>query len=468
MPATAVPARTDDDPTTLLILGAGGDLTHRLLLPGLATLLTEQRDRRVRVVGADRAPLTPAEWIARVEDSFATARAPKLVTRPISRHTAYVQADILDLDSLTSLIAGLGDGPLVIFFALPPAVTMACCELLAKVALPKVTRLALEKPFGTDLASARAFNRRLARVVPGDSIYRIDHFLGVNTVLNLIGLRFANRLFQSVWSTEHIERVEIIYDEALALEGRAGYYDRAGALRDMIQSHLLQVLAIFAMESVASVAPIELQDQKAQVLRAVRLWDKDPAASARRARYTAGRLGRHRIPSYVDEPGVDPDRNTETLAQVTLQIANNRWAGVPFILRSGKAMAAPRKEIRVIFRDVAHLPVGFRGPSQLDSLVIGLKPGGVDLTLTMNAEGDPFDLEQKSLSATLAAPRMYPYGEVLAQILDGSQLLTVRGDSAEDCWRIVAPVLKAFADETVPMETYAAGTPGPEGWLPAP
>ncbi len=295
-------------------------------------------------------------------------------------------------------------------------------------------------------------------------MFRIDHFLGVNTVLNLVGLRFANRLLQPVWNREHVERVEIVYDEDLALEGRAGYYDGAGALRDMLQSHLLQVLALFAMESVASLDAEELHEQKGQALRAVRPWGGSAARSARRARYTAGRIGRREVPDYTAEEGVDPARMTETLAQVTLAVATNRWAGVPFVLRSGKALGTPRKEVVVTFREVAHVPGGFTGRPGPDRLVIGLKPGSMDLTMTMNAEGDPFDLEQKVLTATLAPPRMQAYGEVLGQVLDGSRLLSVRGDSAEECWRIVAPVLRAFAKGSVPMEEYAAGSDGPDGW----
>lgn len=450
-------------PTTLLILGAGGDLTHRLLLPGLATLLTVERERVVRVVGADRAALSPQDWKARVTDSFASVSTPAAVCNKALKATRYAQSDILDAASLQELITSCGQGPLVIFFALPPAVTMKCVALLAGTHLPKVTRLALEKPFGTSLDSAREFNDQLVHIVPEHDVYRIDHFLGVATVFNLLGLRFANRLFQPSWSNDHIEKVEIVYDEDLALEGRAGYYDTAGALKDMIQSHMLQVLSMFAMESIATLEPRELQDQKSQALRATRLWST-PTKSSKRARYTSGSLGRRKIPDYIHEPGVDPSRMTETLAQVTLAIDNNRWAGVPFILRSGKALGTPRKEVIVTFKDVPHLPRGFAGPSGPDQLIISLKPGAVALTLTMNAEGDPLDLEQKTLTATLAPSRMQPYGEVLGQVLDGSQLLTVRGDGAEDCWRIVEPVLKAWADGKVRMETYQAGSHGPDGW----
>ena len=193
--------------TTLLILGAGGDLTRRLLLPGLASLLVVEPERRVRVVGADRVDVTAAQWKARVKESFAQAKPPATVTGAVTKHTAYVKTDLLDEAALRELVAGCGAGPLVIFFALPPQVTMKVCELLRHVELPEVTRLALEKPFGTDHASAVHFNALLHKVVPEDDIHRIDHFLGVATVFNLVGLRFANRVLAPIWSAEHIERV---------------------------------------------------------------------------------------------------------------------------------------------------------------------------------------------------------------------------------------------------------------------
>ncbi|WP_270886396.1 glucose-6-phosphate dehydrogenase [Pedococcus sp. 5OH_020] len=453
-------------PTTVLVLGAGGDLTHRLLLPGLASLLGVEPEREVRVVGADRLDLTAAQWQARVEDSFSSVDPPASATTKVVKDSSYRKTDLLDADALGELVSSCGSGPLVIFFALPPQVSMKVCELLRQVDLPSVTRLALEKPFGTDRESAATFNALLHRLVPEDAVFRIDHFLGVATVFNLVGLRFANRVLQPVWSAEHIERVEIVYDEDLALEGRAGYYDGAGALRDMLQSHLLQVLSLFAMESIASLDPRELQDQKAQVLRATRVWGGSPERSSRRARYTAGELGRRSVPDYVAEEGVDPSRNTETLAQVTLEIDNARWSGVPFVLRSGKALGTPRKQIVAHFRQVPHLPTGFEGGAEADRLLIDLKPGAVSLTLTMNAEGDPLDLEQKTLTAKLAVARMQAYGEVLSHILDGSQLLTVRGDTAEQCWRIMEPVLTAWSADRVPLETYAAGSDGPQGWPP--
>jgi glucose-6-phosphate 1-dehydrogenase len=202
------------------------------------------------------------------------------------------------------------------------------------------------------------------------------------------------------------------------------------------------------------------------VLRSTHLWGNSPKRASKRARYTKGSIGKRRIPAYVKEKGVDPDRNTETLAQVEVEVRNNRWAGIPFTLRSGKALGTPRKQIVAYFRAVPHVPTGFHNTAAPDKLIIDLKPGAVSLVLTMNAEGDPMDLEQKELRAELAPGWMLPYGEVLREILDGDSMLSVRGDAAESCWRILDPVLKAWKAGKVPMEEYAAGSSGPAGWLP--
>lgn len=449
---------------TFLILGAGGDLTQRLLLPGLGSLLAVESEREVQVIGADRADLTTASFRALVRDRLKKGGADTKTAGRIAGKAHYIKADLLDPTALADLVQA-AEGELVVYFALPPAISMKVCAQLEKLDLPASTRLGLEKPFGADEKSARQFNKQLQRVVDEDRIFRVDHFLGVSTVLNLIGLRFANRMLQPIWNAEHIERVEILYDEDLALEGRAGYYDQAGALRDMLQSHLLQILAIFAMEPIASLDPQELADLKAQVLRATHIWENNPKEYAQRARYTAGSINGRSVPSYVKEKGVESSRNTETLAQLTVQIDNNRWAGVPFVLRSGKAMGAPRKQVIVYFRDVPHLPKGFIGDHTGDAMIIDLKPGRVSFKLSMNAEGDPLDLEQKTLSADLAGAQMTAYGEVLRYLMDDNQLLSVRADSAELCWKIVAPAIKAFEQNLVPIQQYKAGSDGPEGWL---
>ncbi|HLS45826.1 MAG TPA: glucose-6-phosphate dehydrogenase [Ornithinicoccus sp.] len=454
---------TPEEQVNLLILGASGDLTSRLLLPGLGSLLAVETERRVRVVGADRADLSEQEWADKVRTALEGEDVPPACVEDTVRATAYVKADLLDPEQLDALLREVSD-PVVLYFALPPAVSVQVCQLLEQRGVSEQTRLALEKPFGTDRPTAQALNEQVLRVVDENRIHRIDHFLGLSTVLNLLGVRFANRLLQPIWSSEHIEKVVISYDEDLALEGRAGYYDKAGALVDMIQSHLLQVLAFFAMEPPASLHEDEVRSLKAQVLRATGVWGDDPTTASRRARYTAGTLGDRTVPDYVAEEGVDPELNTETLAEMVVGIDNARWRGTPFLLRSGKALGETAKRIEVFFKPPAHVPTGLHGHDVPDQLVLELKPAEMVLSLSINAEGDPFDLEQKELHAALGDSRMLPYGEVLGRILDGDPLLSIRGDVAEDSWRIVEPVLAAWRAEEVPMQEYAAGSAGPEGW----
>ncbi|SNC73586.1 glucose-6-phosphate 1-dehydrogenase [Kytococcus aerolatus] len=449
------------EPVTLVIFGASGDLTQRLLLPGVATLLEVEPFRQVDLIGVDREDMGQ-EWAELVRSRFEAEEVPAETTERVVAAARFEQVDLLEGTQLADFVAGLPESA-VLYFALPPAVTQAAIERLRGVELPKGTRLALEKPFGDGVESAEELNRLLLSLVPENQIYRVDHFLGAAMLLNFIGMRFSNRILEKVWNAEDIEKVEITYDEDLALEGRAGYYDKAGALKDMLQSHLLQVLAIVAMEPPARVDADELRDLKAHVLNSTYLWGDDPAASSRRARYTAGTLGEREIPDYTAEEGVDPARNTETLAQLTLEVRTDRWSGVPWVLRSGKGLGEKAKEVRIFFRDVRHLPVGLEGEQGPDVLVVALKPGPVELHLTMNAT-DPTRIETKVLETTVGDPAMLPYGEVLGGILDGNPLLTVRGDTAVQSWRIIEQVMEVWSAGEVPMEEYPAGSAGPEGW----
>lgn len=443
---------------SILILGAGGDLTKRLLLPGLASLLS-RREYDVQVIGSGLDDRSGPEWAEIVAASFAAVGAD---ARSLLDETTYIRADATEPGELRRLLDACTHTP-VIYFALPPQVTARVCEALRQVDLPDGTRLALEKPFGIDRESARRLNRLLTLLVPEEQIHRIDHFLGMSMVLNLLGLRFANRVLDGAWRGEHVDRVEILYDEMLALEGRGGYYDSAGALVDMLQSHLLQVLALVAMEPLPRLDHVELRSAIAQVLRNTRVWDDDPVGSSRRARYTAGAVGERSLPSYVDEAGVDPARGTETLAQLTCAIDTPRWRGVPFVLRSGKALAAKTTTVTIRLRPAPAIP-GMSGEPRSDSIVMDVKSGAVTLDLTMNGSGDPFSLEQSALTADKDPGDLLPYGQVLEGILDGDPLLSVRGDVAEECWRIVAPVLDAWRRGEVPLENYPAGGRGPEGW----
>ncbi|MGV8884718.1 MAG: glucose-6-phosphate dehydrogenase [Microbacteriaceae bacterium] len=445
---------------TLVILGAGGDLTARLLLPGLASLLASPRSAEVTLVGVGVEPMTDAAWAERVTTAF--AQHPSAAGKKVAKSSRYVQADATvpaDLERILSTTTGR----VGLYFAVPPAVALAACTALSKIDVPKGLVLALEKPFGTNLATARSLNRLLQKLVPEEQVFRVDHFLGKSTVLNLIGLRFANRIIEPLLSAPNVEKVEIVFDEQLALEGRAGYYDRAGALVDMIQSHLLLVLALVAMEPPASVDSEDLRGAMAQVLRATHPMKRD-GTSSRRARYSAGTIAGRKLPAYTDEKGVDTSRNTETLAEATFAIDNWRWAGVPFVLRSGKAIGDSRQEVIVTLREVPHLPTGLHGPSGPTQLRIGMKPATLELDLIINGEGDPFRLDRVVLASDLQAGELIAYGEVLAGLLDGDPTLSVRGDIAEECWRIITPVLASWAKDAVKLQTYPAGSDGPRGW----
>ncbi|MEV7694861.1 glucose-6-phosphate dehydrogenase [Microbacterium sp. NPDC089189] len=447
--------------TTLVILGATGDLTSRLLLPALAELLGREPHRTLRLVGAGRSDLSATAWRTRVRQAFGDERSD--AADAVAKASVYVQADPTKAADMARLLDEI-EGRAVLYFAVPPQIAQASCEHLAEAGVPEGTILALEKPFGTDRESAHALNETLLKVVPENQIFRIDHFLGRSTVLNILGIRFANRLFEPVWSAEHIESVVIRFDESLGLEGRAGYYDEAGALRDMIQSHLLQVMAVVAMEPPATLHETDFRDATTAVLRATSLWEDNAVRSARRARYTAGSVDGADLPSYVDEAGVDPDRRTETLAEATFEVRTARWEGVPFTLRSGKALGAPDAEIVLTFRPVRHLPAGFTGDAPGSQLRFALGPDRVTLDLNINGGEDPFALRREQISATLGEGALRAYAEVLSSILDGDAVLAVRGDAAEECWRIVQPVLDAWARGETPIDEYPAGSSGPENW----
>ncbi|MFB7892153.1 glucose-6-phosphate dehydrogenase [Microbacterium sp. NPDC056044] len=449
------------DQTTLIILGASGDLTSRLLLPALAQLLAREPERKVRLQGAGIDDWDDDRWRQTVRSSFEEAGFAKAFDAVAD--TTYTHADITDATDLERLLAD-HDGRIALYFAVPPAVAKAACEALADVAIPEGTVLALEKPFGVDQASANELNTTLAKLVPEAQVFRIDHFLGRSTTLNLLGVRFANRVFAPVWRAQDIASVVIRYDETLGLEGRAGYYDKAGALVDMIQSHLLQVMAVLAMEPPATLHERDFRDATAAVLRATHVWGDDPAKASRRARYTAGKVGDRALPSYVDEPGVDPKRATETLAQVTYEVRNERWEGVPFTLRSGKALAGKDGEVVVTFRPVNHVPEGLTGSAPGSVLRFSLGPDRMDLELNVNGGDDPFELERALLEADLGEGALKAYGEVLSGILDADATLAVRGDAAEESWRIVDPVLAAWRAGEVPLEEYPAGSLGPKRW----
>lgn len=466
-PSTTSPETAEHaDTATLLILGATGDLTARLLLPGLAGLLATGAAGHLSLVGSGTKDWGDDQWREVVARSFASAEVPDAARSRLDAvvgSARYVPGDATSAGDLQRVLSAC-PGRLVVFFALPPQVTVAACEALASVGLPPETRLVLEKPFGTDVASATALNGLLTSLVPEDQIHRVDHYLGMATVLNLLGLRLANRMVEPVLNAGHVASVELVFDESLALEGRAGYYDTAGALIDMIQSHALQVLALLTMEPPSTLDARDLRDSIAQVLRATRIWDDDPVTYSRRARYTAGAVDGRTLPAYVDEDGVDPARGTETFAEIVLAVDTWRWAGVPFRLRAAKALRALRKEAAVTFKPPPWIPTGLTGEAQPNRLRIGFDPDVLSLDLNVNGEGDPTVIDPVTLDTRLCPADLPPYGGVLAGVFDGDPTLSVRSDAVVECWRIVEPVLAAWRGGDVPLESYPAGSDAAERW----
>ncbi len=445
---------------SLIVLGGSGDLTGRLLLPALARL-----DRREGLGDVDLIALSQDDWDDEGYRDWARRRLaahagdlPEPDRERLVGRLGYLRGDVTSPADLRRALERAGGAP-IFYLALPNALFRPTVEALGDLGLTPDARVVVEKPFGKDLADARELNRALHRLLPEESIFRVDHFLAKATVLNVLGLRFANRIFEPLWNAAHVARVDIVADEMLGLEGRASYYDRAGALRDMLQNHLLQLLALVAMEPPLEMSGGGLARRKADVLRAVQP-PEDPRTGSVRGRYTAGTVGERSLPDYVAEDGVDPERSTETYAEMTVTVDNWRWAGVPFRLRSGKALGAKRSEIVVRFRPVPHLAFSDAVP-EADVLRICLTPDGMSLEINLNGSGDPFDLERAVLAAGPPEVDLPAYGLVLQELLQGDTTLSISDVEAEQSWRIVEPVLAAWAAGEVPLRNYPAGSAGP-------
>jgi glucose-6-phosphate 1-dehydrogenase len=446
----------------LAIFGATGDLTARYLLSALAALqAASELPDDFRLIACGREQWTEPEyrdWAAAQLDRHAS-HLPAGARQHIASACSYAAVDVTDPNAVAATFAG--DRPLAAYLALPPAVFPAAVTALHDAGLPDGSRIVLEKPFGTDLDSAIGLNRLLRTLVPEQAVFRVDHFLAMTTVQNLLGTRLANRMLEPLWNSAHIDRVEIVWDESLALEGRAGSYDGVGALKDMLQNHLLQLLCLIAMEPPISLGERDLRDRKVDVLRSVQPMVGDEIARrTRRARYSAGRIAGHDVPAYVDEEGVDPAHRTETFAQIDLELDNWRWPGTIFRLRTGKALGRDRKEVTVHFREVPHLPLGLQGEVVDNVLRFGLQPEQLTLELT-GIGARVGTLVPLTLSAQMDPPELPAYGGLLRQVLAGDAALSIRGDEAEESWRVVTPVLDAWSKDLVPLEEYAAGSQGP-------
>jgi len=468
----------------LVLFGATGDLAGRFLLPALARLQASRHiPQNFHLVGAAREGWDDVEFrhcASRHLEEHARDLS-DAARRSFVGRLRYRAVDFANPDTVADVVATVltsdhgppSAEPVVAYLALPAAVFPAAVEALGGVGLPTGSRIVLEKPFGEDLDSAIRLNELLGRVVGVEgerAIFRVDHVLGMATVQNLLAVRLANRVLEPVWNSAHIEEVELLWEETLGLEGRAGFYDRTGALKDVIQNHLLQVLCLFAMEPPVSLNERDLRDRKVDVLRSVRpLTESDAVRATRRARYTAGRLSDDGgadgsvVPGYAEEEGIDPERGTETFAEVTLEVGNWRWSGTRFVLRTGKALAARRKQAIVRFRAVPDLPFANQaGQPAANELRIGLDgPYDLTLALTGTASGPPAQLAPLPLIGQLAAPELPAYSRVLMDVLAGDSTLSIRGDEAELAWRILTPVIEAWARGRVPLLEYPAGSSGP-------
>jgi glucose-6-phosphate 1-dehydrogenase len=447
----------------MILFGASGDLTSRLLMPAVAQLAeAELLPRPFTIVGSASSDWSSEEFREHIAGALKEHSTVKPETRDtVVRMLSFQPADVTQPKEVSRLIGD--DHPdTLVYLALPPILLTSVLPALATSKLSGADAVAIEKPFGNDLASARHLNEIIRIQLPEPTIFRIDHFLSNELVHRVIVLRFLNRVFEPLLNAVHAERVEISWLESLTLEGRASYYDGAGALKDMVQNHLMEVMALVLMEQPAKIGPGSHRSVRVEALRAV----ATPRAERMRrdtvrARYTAGMIGSRQVPSYVDEPGVDPSRNTETYASLTVDVNNPRWAGVPFTLRSGKALNADSAEIAIHFRPLPQYLLTQWPGVEPNALRIGLTEPYVRLTTTLN--GPERSAESGELEARSTPPRFTAYAHLIQEMLKGDPMLFITSDEAEEAWRIIDPVMNTWSHDDVPIQEYPAGgePPGP-------
>lgn len=472
---------------TLILLGGGGDLARRMLLPSLYHLQADGLlPEGLRIVGVGRAEGDAKSYRA---DAKAAVEAREALDdeawKGFAERLDYCPADVSKAEGAKALADCVGDtagAPLVIFFALSPSLYAPVCQALQAAGLTgENTRLILEKPVGHDLESSRAINAAVAGVVPEDRTFRIDHYLGKETVQNLIALRFGNILFEPLWSSRVIDHVQITVAETEAVGDRWPYYDAYGALRDMLQNHMLQLLCLVAMEPPINLDPDGVRDEKVKVLRSLRRIEADTVREESvRGQYAAGSIDGQPAKAYADEVG-QPTR-TETFVALTLHIDNWRWAGVPFYLRTGKRLPERRTNIVIQFKDLPHSIFGPAAQNDLvaNRLVIDLQPDE-DIKLTLmnkrpgigegNIGGEGMRLQPLPLSLSLAGAlgdnaggrRRIAYERLLLDVFRGDRTLFVRRDEVEEAWRFVDGVADAWDQTGMVPRAYNAGTWGPPG-----
>ncbi len=478
------------DPCCLVIFGASGDLTSRLLLPALYNLAaTGLLPECIAIVGVARTIQTAdqfrEELLTALQAHATRAVDPELARRLVA-HTAYVSGSIDDAETFLKLKANLEAleatagtrGNRLFYLAMPPDTFEAIARQLARTGLSQEgpsaapwRRVVVEKPFGTDLASARALNRALLEVLTEDQIYRIDHYLGKETVQNILLLRFANGLFEPIWNRNHIDHVQITVAETVNVERRGRFYDRTGALRDMVPNHLFQLLALIAMEPPARLEADRVRNAKAEALAAIRIPNEAEAlANSVRGQYRAGRVNDELVVAYREAEHVAPASVTETYAALRLEVDNWRWAGVPFYLRTGKALTARRTEIAIKFKQA---PISMFEQTSVDRvgqnfLVLRIQPNE-GITLRFNAKVPGPVLAAESVDMTFKYKDHFDvapstgYETLIYDCMTGDALHFQRADGVEAGWAVVHPFLDAWAKAGARgLEFYPAGSPGPE------
>jgi glucose-6-phosphate 1-dehydrogenase len=461
----------------LVLFGGSGDLSMRKLLPAMyARDVANDLSATALIICVGREVCSQEDFLRSV-DAIAKphVKAAALTPQSWARFCArivYVSLDATDAASYGALAEALRPDPAltrVYYLATPPHLFARICENLAASHLVTPdSRVVLEKPLGHDLASARRINAEVGQVFAESQIYRIDHYLGKETVQNLLALRFGNILFEPLWRREWISDIQITIAEKLGVGNRLGYYDTSGALRDMLQNHLLQLLCIVAMEPPTSIAPDAVRDAKLQVLRSLKKFT--PASLAQdivRGQYRAGHIDGLAVPSYRDERDAPDHSRTETFVALKAEIDTWRWAGVPFYLRTGKRMADGLAEIVVRFKPIPHSIFAQPTASFLPNcLVIRLQPDeGLRMNLMAKMPGDGMRLNPAELELDFreqfTSPRMDAYERLLLDVLRGQLTLFMRGDELEAAWEWVAPILEHWKqDDSMPLP-YAAGSWGP-------
>ncbi len=466
--------------TQVIILGASGDLTARKLIPALAGLALDQELKgRLQVVGVARRPQTSSLW--RDEITATIEPAYQEGWSKLAPHVEYVEASATDARSLKNLRVTLNElaqqeGELaedvgrLYYLALKPALfadTVAALDeagLLEEVPGRGWRRVLCEKPFGTDRDTAKSLNTALGKYLREDQTYRIDHYLGKETVQNILAWRFHNAILEPLWNRNHIESVEITACETVGMEGgRGGYYDTSGAVRDMLQNHLLQLLALVAMEPPTSMDSKDIRDEKVKVLRALKVPSaQEVGASVVRAQYSAG----DGHPGYLEEEGVATDSDTESFFALKTYLPNWRWEGVPFYIRTGKRMHRRYLEVVLRFRTPPVKYGNSKRELKPNSIRMLIQPEqGIRLNMLVKRPGPKMKMSEATLgfdySSLRAGSGVPAYQRLLRDALEGQQALFMREDEVDAAWAFVDGLRAAWEGADLPMHTYAAGSTGP-------